>query len=332
MTRYSFAVTLVVLAVCLGPFGLASAADAQQPSSPRHIGVVTVSFSPESKEGRAFLQGLEDAGYAQGRDVLIEWRFAGGDYAKVPGMVEDLVKRKVEVMVVESTVAIQSAERATSSIPIVMAVASDPVGLGLVASYAHPGGNVTGLSLMQVEVEPKRLQLLKEALPKLNRVAVLWDPATPPNHREVRDLKIAAPSLSLTLTFVSVRRAEDLEAAFAMIRKVHAQALLVLGGPLLTGQLRTRVFDLANQSRLPAISSVKVAVEAGALMSYGAEPGDMFRRAAGYVVKILKGARPADLPIEQPTKFELVVNLKTAKALGLTIPETLLATADEVIQ
>ena len=332
MNRAVLAFALVTLVAYLGPFGLVSATDAQQPSLPRHIGVLTLSFPPESKEAQAFLQGLEDAGYTEGRDVLIEWRFAGGDYSKIPQMVEDLVQRRVDVMVVESTSAIRSAQHATTSIPIVMAIASDPVGLGLVPSYAHPGGNVTGLSLMQVEVEPKRLQLLKEALPKLNRVAVLWDPATPPNQTAIRELRAVAPSLSLVLTFVSVRRAEDLGPAFATIRKAHAQALLVLGGPLLIGQLRTAVFDLAIHSRLPTISSVKAAVEAGALMSYGAEPGDMFRRSVGYVVKILRGANPGDLPIEQPTKLDLVVNLKTAKALGITIPESILLRADEVIR
>jgi putative ABC transport system substrate-binding protein len=307
------------------------AAHAQQPASPRRIGVLLVALSPESKEVQAFRQGLRDAGYAEGRDVMIEWRSANGDYDRVPELAADLVQRKVEVIVVETTLAAQTIKRATSTIPIVMATVADPVGSGLVTSLAHPGGNVTGLSMMITELSAKRLQLLKEAIPRVARVAVLWNPSTPFHAKVIEDLKAVAPSLSIELNFVGARTPEQLGPAFSAVSRAHAQALYVLNDPFFLNH-RTTLLKLASKARLPAMCGLRQFVDAGALMSYGPNLGDLFRRSAGYVDKILKGAKPGDLPIEQPTKFEFVVNLKTAKALGIKVPESILLRADEVIR
>ena len=331
MVRRSFAFRIVALGACLGLFGIPGAANAQQPAAPRRIGVLLVARSPDSKEAQAFRQELLDAGYAEGRDVVIEWRSANGDYDRIPELAADLVQRKVDVIVVEATLATQAVQRATSTIPIVLAVVADPVGSGLVANLAHPGGNVTGLSLMVADLSAKRLQLLKEAIPRLTRVAVLWNPATPYHPKVVDELKAVAPSLAIELSFVGARTPEEFGPAFSAISRAHAQALYVLDDAQFVVHRRT-LLKLASKARLPVIYSQRNFPDAGALMSYGPSIEDLFRRSAGYVVKILKGAKPGDLPIEQPTKFELVVNLKTAKALGMTIPESILLRADEVIQ
>jgi putative ABC transport system substrate-binding protein len=304
---------------------------AQQSASPRRIGVLLLALSPESKETRAFQQALRDAGYAEGRDVVIEWRSANGDYARVPELAADLVQRKVDVIVADTTLAAQAVKHATSTIPIVMALVADPVGSGLVASLAHPGGNVTGLSIMLAELSAKRLQLLKEAIPRLTRVAVLWNPDTPWHQKAIADLKAAAPSLSIQLSFVSMRTPEEIGPAFSAVNRAHAQALYLLESSF-SYTHRTTLLKLASKARLPIIHGLRQFVDEGGLMSYGANIGNSFRRSAGYVDKILKGAKPGDLPIEQPTQFELVVNLKTAKALGITIPQSILLQADEVIR
>jgi putative ABC transport system substrate-binding protein len=322
---------LIVVGACLGSFGLPSAADAQQPPSPRRIGVLLVARSPDSKEAQAFRQELRDAGYAEGRDVVIEWRSANGDYDRIPELAADLVQRKVDVIVVEATLATQAVQRATSTIPIVLAVVADPVGSGLVANLAHPGGNVTGLSLMVADLSAKRLQLLKEVIPRLTRVVVLWNPATPYHPKVVDELKEVAPSLSIELSFVGVRTPQQFGPAFSAISRAHAQALYVLDDAFFVIH-RMTLLKLALKARLPVIYSQRNFPDAGALMSYGPNIEDLFRRSAGYVDKILKGAKPGDLPIEQPTQFELVVNLKTAKTLGITIPEAILLRADEVIR
>jgi len=322
---------VVALAACLGSFSFATAADAQQPASPRHIGVLLALFSQESKEAQAFRQGLRDAGYAEGRDLVIEWRSANGDYNRVPELAADLVQRKVDVIVVDTTVATRAAKRATSIIPIVMATIADPVGTGLVASLAHPGGNVTGLSMMTTDLSAKRLQLLKEAIPQLTRVAVLWNPDTPYHPKAIEEIKAVAPSLSIKPSFVGAQTSEDFSAAFSAVRRARAQALYVIIDPYFFNH-RMTLLALASKARLPVIYGEKNFAEAGALMSYGPNFGDMFRRSAEYVDKIFKGAKPADLPIEQPKEYELVINLKTAKALGLTIPESILLRADEVIR
>ena len=304
---------------------------AQQPALPRGIGVLLVGFSPESKEAQQFRQGLQEAGYVEGRDVVIEWRTANGDYARLPELAANLIQRKVEVIVADTTLAIRALKRATSTIPIVMALVADPVGSGLVASLAHPGGNVTGLSNMLAELSAKRLQLLKEAVSGLTRVAVLWNPDTPFHPKEIEALKAAGASLSIELNFINARTPEEIGPALSAVSRVHAQALYVIADPLFTTQLTT-ILKVASKRKLPDIHGLRQFVDAGGLMSYGASFGDLFRRSAGYVDRILKGAKPSDLPIEQPTKFELVVNLKTAKALGITIPQSIMLRADEVIR
>jgi len=327
----AFACRLAALVASIVGFSLPAASDAQEPALPRRVGVVLVGFSVESKEAQAFPQGLRDAGYAAGRDVLIEWRYANGDYTRVPELVADLVKSKVEVIVVDSGVAARAAKRATFSIPIVMATVADPVASGLVANLARPGANITGLSLMTGELGPKRLQLLKEVIPRVTRVAILWDPATPFHERAVHDLKIAAPAMSIELEFFAINVPDDLPPAFSAAKRAHAQAAYVIESAFF-GAHRDQLVSLAAKARLPVIYGERESVQAGGLISYAANFADLFHRSARYVDKILKGARPADLPIEQPTQFQLVVNLRTAKALGLTIPQSILLRADEVIR
>jgi putative ABC transport system substrate-binding protein len=331
ITRRAFVRYLAALVGSLGLCCVPVKAHAQQPPSPRRIGVLLLARSPESKGVQEFRQGLRDAGYAEGRDVVIEWRSANGDYSRAAELAADLVRSKVEVIVVENTLAAQVLKRATSTIPIVMTIVADPVGSGLVANLAHPGGNVTGLSAMMVELSAKRLQLLKEAVPRATRVAVMWNPATPWHPRVIEDLKAMAPSIAVELSFVSVRTPEEIGPAFSAMSRAHAQALCVIGDALLLPHRMTLV-KLASKAQLPAIYWARDFPDDGGLMSYGPNLGDMFRRSAGYVDKILKGAKPADLPIEQPTKFEFIVNLKTAKALGITIPQSILVRADEVIR
>jgi putative ABC transport system substrate-binding protein len=290
-----------------------------------------VGLSSEGKEAHEFREGLRDVGYVEGRDVVIEWRSAGGDYDRVTELAADLVQRQVEVIVVENTAAARALKRTTSTIPIVMAIIADPVGSGLVASLARPGGNVTGLSLMLSELSAKRLQLLKEVLPQATRVAVLWNPTVPWHAKVIEDLKAAAPSLAIELSFAPGRTPEQIAPAFSAFHRAHAQALYLIEDPIFLVH-RATLLKLASNARLPTIHGNRKYVEAGGLMSYGANYADLFRRSAGYVDKILKGAKPGDLPVEQPNKFELVVNLKTAKALGITIPESILLRADEVIR
>jgi putative tryptophan/tyrosine transport system substrate-binding protein len=304
-------------------------AQAQQRSSPWRIGVLLVGLSPTSKQARQFRLGLRDAGHFEGRDIVIEWRFAEGDYDRVPRLVADLVKSRVDVIVQDDGTL--ETKRATSNIPTVMALVVDPVGSGLVESLAHPGGNVTGLSMMTSELNSKRLQLLKEATPHLTRAAVLWNPDHPFHARVVEDLKGIAPSLSIELSFAGVRTPEQFESAFSDISQAKAQALYVVEDPIFFAH-RAILLGLASKALLPTIHELRRFPEEGALMSYGPDLQDLFRRAAFYVSRILKGVKPADLPVEQPTKFELVINLKTAKVLGLEMPPTMLGLADEVIE
>ena len=307
------------------------AARAQQATSPRRIGVLLVGLSPESKEAKHFRLGLRDAGYFEGRNVVIEWRSAKGDYNRVPELVADLIQSRVDVIVLDSTVATEASKRSTSTIPIVMALVTDPVGSGLVESLAHPGGNVTGLSVMTMELNSKRLQLLKEVTPQLTRAAVLWNPDHPSHSKVVEDLKVVARSLSIKLSPVGLRTPEQFAQAFSEVSQAQAQALYVVEDPIFFAH-RVSLLQLASAARLPTIHELRRFPEAGALMSYGPDLHDLFRRSAIYVDRIFKGAKPADLPVEQPTKFELVINLKTATALGLEVPPTLLAIADEVIE
>src|SRR5262245_42747277 len=308
------------------------AARAQPPVPPRRLGFLRVGSSPDSKAVLTFRRGLRDAGYSEGRDVVIEWRFAKGDYDRVPELVADLISSRVDLMVMDSTVGTQVAKRATSTIPIVMALVLDPVGSGLVNSLAHPGGNVTGLSMMtSVDLNSKRLQLLKEVIPQLTRAAVIWNPDHPLHVRAVEDLKVMAPSLSIELSFVGIRTPDQFDPAFQEIDRSKAQALYVIDDPILWAH-QTTLLKLASTARLATIHDLRRWPEANALMSYGPDLYDLFRRAAIYVDRIFKGAKPADLPVEQPTKLELVINLKTAKTLGLEVPPMLLGLADEVIE
>ena len=330
LSRRAFVRRLAALATNSAIIFGAQSGNAQPLASPRHIGLLIVAPIGD-KDVQMFRQGLRDAGYAEGRDVVIEWRSANGDYARIPQLAADLVQRKVDVIVVVTTRAAEVVKRLTSTIPIVLALVADPVGSGLVASLAHPGGNVTGLSLMSAELGAKRLQLLKETIPRLTRVAVLWNPDTPFHPKAITDLKAAAPSLSLELSFVSARTPDEFGPAFSEIMRLHAQGLYLIDDSIFYTH-RMTLLALMSKARLPSCYSDRQLVEDGALMSYGANLGDMYRRSAKYVDKILKGAKPGDLPIEQPTKFELVVNRKTAKALGITIPESILLSADAVIK
>lgn len=325
MERRAF-LTVVGGSVVAGPL----IANAQRSTSPRRIGVLFVLLSSTGKEALAFRQGLRDAGYAEGRDVLIEWRSASGDYARVPQLAAELVDRKVEVIVADTTQATQAAQRATSTVPIVMAIVADPVGSGVVANLSRPSGNVTGLSIMLAELSAKRLQLLKEALPSLTRVVALWNPPTQYHAKAIENLKAVAPSLAIELSLVSARTSEEFAPAFEAVNRARAQALYVIDCPPFFNQ-RATLLRLAAKARLPVISGERPYADEGGFMSYGPSYEDQLRRSATYVDKLLKGAKPSDLPVEQPTKFDLVVNLKTAKNLGLTISPTLLLQANHVI-
>jgi putative ABC transport system substrate-binding protein len=307
------------------------AARAQRVKTPRRIGVLLVGLSPESKELKHFRLGLRDAGYIEGRNVVIEWRSANGEYDRVPALVADLVRTNVDVIVEDSTVGTEATKRATSTIPIVMALVLDPVATGLVQSLAHPGGNITGLSMMATELYPKRLQLLREINPQLTKVAVFWNPDHPFHAKAVEEVQAIAQSVPIELTFAAVRTPDQFGVAFSNVMRARAEALYVIDDPIFFAH-RTILLDLASQARLPTIYETRRYPEAGAFMSYGPDLYDLFRRSAIYVDRIFKGANPANLPVEQPTKFELVINLRTAKALGVDVPPMLLALADEVIE
>jgi putative ABC transport system substrate-binding protein len=280
----------------------------------------------------AFQQGLRDLGYVEGQNLTMAYRYAEDKVERLPELAAELARLQVEVMVAWGAPAIRAAQHATRTIPIVMAGTTDPVAAGFVASLARPGGNITGLSDLAVELPGKRLELLKETVPQSTRIAILADPAAPYHATKMHSLTVAARALEVHLHLVELRRADELDSAFAAMTPAGANALLVMeGGPLLLG-LSRRMVDLATQHRLPAIYERRETVVAGGLMSYGSDLPETSRRAATYVDKILKGAPPADLPVEQPTKFELVINLTTAKTLGITMPPSLLLLADEVIQ
>jgi putative ABC transport system substrate-binding protein len=280
----------------------------------------------------AFRQGLRDLGYVEGQNLVIEWRWAEERDERLPDLAAELVRLQVQVIVVGGVAAIRAAQHATSTIPIVMAANYDPVGEGFIASLARPGGNITGLSWLGAELPGKRLELLKETLPQSTRIAVLGNPAFAAYETWLHSLTAAAQALGLHLHVVELHRADELDSAFAAITSAGAEALIVLADPSLMDGLHARIVDLAARNRLPAMYDWRAYVDAGGLMSYGPSMPDMQRRAASYVDKILQGAKPADLPIEQPTTFHLVINLKAAKALGLTMPPTVLFQANEVLQ
>ena len=275
---------------------------------------------------------MKDLGWIEGQNIVIEWRFSGGRAELLPDLAAELVRLRVDLIVVPSSPTALAAKNATKTIPLVTVAVGDPVALGLVASLARPGGNITGLTnSVGPEIAGKQLELLKEVVPKVSRMAVLWNPNTRGNALALRETEIAARALGLELQPLEARSLNDFDRAFAAMTAKRAGALLVLGDVMFSTH-RNRLADLAAKNRLPAMSAARESVEAGWLMSYGPNTPELFRRAATYVDKILKGAKPGDLPIEQPTKFELVINPKTAKTLGLTIPPSLLQRADQVIE
>jgi len=307
------------------------AAQAQQAGKVPRIGFLFYGAPGPSPELEAFRQGLRDLGYIEGQNISLEYRFANGRVGRLPELAAELVRLELDVVVTPGTPASLAAKKATSTIPIVFAGVADAVGTGLVASLARPGGNVTGLTSISAALGGKRLELLKVVAPKASRVAVLYNPADPSNVLVLKELQESSRALGLTLHPLAVRGPGEFEGAFAAMTREHAQALFVAAG-VLTTEHRKPLVGLTAKSRIPAMWGERQFVEAGGLMSYAVNFYDEIRRAATYVNKILKGAKPADLPVEQPTTFELVINLKTAKALGLTIPPSLLGRADEVIQ
>jgi putative ABC transport system substrate-binding protein len=329
--------TSLILMVALGVGLLAApvAAEAQQAAKIPRIGVLAQNRAASGDLlGTHFVPGLRDLGYVEGRNVVIEYRDAEGKPERLPALAAELVALQVDVIVAPATVSALAARQATRTLPIVFAGAVDPVTDGLVTSLARPGGNVTGLSNLAVGLPGKWLELLKQAVPGVSRVAVLWQPGGSGERTEkdmLKEAEVAARALGMRLQVVEARGPADLDRAFSDMTKARAGALAVVGSPLFVNE-RRRLADLAAKSRLPAVYPGRVYVDAGGLMSYGTNLAELLRRAATYVDKILKGAKPADLPVEQPTKFELVINLRAAKTLGLTIPPAVLAQADTLVQ
>jgi ABC-type uncharacterized transport system substrate-binding protein len=318
----------VALAVAL--FTVCFSALAQKPAKIHRIGYLAARSSPEPRD-EGFRQGLRDLGYIEGKNIAIEYRYARGKIEELTGFVAEMVRLNVDVIVATGTPAAQRAKQATSVIPIVIAIGDDPVEMGLIASLAHPGGNVTGVTTLATELRGKMLELLKEVVPRLRRIAALWSPVDPRFVLNFKESEAAARSLGLQLQSLKVRGLDELESAFRAATKERAEALIMLRAPVINAHLK-RIADIAIKSRIPAIHNDSVFVEAGGLISYGTDFPHLYRRAAHYVDRILKGTKPADLPVEQPTRFELTVNLKTARQIGLTIPQRVLTRADKVIR
>ena len=319
----SFLATLLLVSVRL--------VEAQQPRKVPRIGFLMATSPGADSRVEGFRQGLRELGYMEGKNITIEWRYAEGKEDRVPKLTAELVQLNVEIIVTDGTNVTRAAKNATKTIPIVMASDADPVGNGFVASLARPGGNVTGLVNLLAGLSGKRLELLKEAIPGISRVGVLWNPENPSSVSGFKETQEAAQALAMQLQSLEVRGPDEFEGAFQAATKRQARALSVVSDSLMFNN-RRRLLDLAAKHRLPTMHTQSLWVEAGALMSYGTYFPDLWRRAATYVDKILKGAKPADLPIEQPTKFEFVINLKTAKQIGLTIPQSVLYRADKVIK
>ena len=321
-------VGLLAFGVTLAIYG--AVALAQQPARIPRIGIlVAASASFYSALVEAFRQRLRELGYVEGKNIVIEYRYTEGKLERLPDFAAELVSLKVDVIVTTGP-GILAAKKASATMPIVFAAAGDPVGSGLVSSLARPGGNITGLSLMAPDLDGKRLELLKEAFPKVARVAFLWVPGSTGN-LPLTEMEAAAKALRLKLQSLEVRSLDDFDSAFARAKREDAQALITYPHPLIGAQQR-QVLDFAAKNRLPAMYQSSEYVEAGGLMSYGPNRADLFRRAADFVDKILKGTKPADIPVEQPTKFEFIVNLKAAKQIGLTVPSNVLVQADKVIR
>jgi putative ABC transport system substrate-binding protein len=310
------------------------AVQAQAPPKVSRVGYLSTGSASDPRRVAllaAFRQGLHGLGYVEDKNIIVEVRFDEEDYDRLPALAVELVRLKVDIILAYSTPAAKAAQNATRSIPIVMSTVVDPVKTGLVAGLGRPGANVTGLSLMAPELIGKQMQLLKELVPKGSRVAVLWNPANASNEPQLRQAKAAAQALGVKLQPLETREPNALESAFTAMRRERADAVIVLVDGMLVDN-RTGIARLAAKTRLPAVYGIREHVEDGGLLFFGASPSDLNRRAATYVDKILKGAKPGELPVEQPEKFELVINLKTAKALGLTIPPSLLLRADQVIE
>ncbi len=319
----------VSLAVLLTSF---SPAAAQQPTKIARIAFLGGATAPAlSKRLESFRQGLHELGYFEGKNIVIDYRYGGGNQGLLPAFASELVSSKVDVIITGGPLSTRAAREATTKIPIVMAFDNDPVGNGFVASLARPGGNITGLSTLYPEISGKQLDLLKEIFPRLSRVAVLGNLNEPGNEQALKETERATSAFRAQVQYFDVNSSEDIETAFQAASKARVDAALVLAGAVFFSH-RARVADLAIKSRVPAVYQATEYVDAGGLMTYGVNINDLFRRAATYVDKILKGAKPADLPVEQPKKFEFVVNLKAAKQIGLTIPPNVLARADQVIR
>jgi len=309
-----------------------SSAEAQQPMKAPRVGLLLQGTSTSLMTRlEAFQQGLRERGYVEGKNIALEQRFDDDREERLPALAADLIRLRVDIIVAAATPAVKAAKQATATIPIIIVHSADPVALGLVASLARPGGNVTGLSSASPDYSGKQLELLKEAVPKLSRIAILWNAANPGTAIAFREMQDAVRVLKLSVQSLEVRRSEDLAPAFKNVPKQRGMGLVTLLDPLVVSQ-RARIVELASESRLPAIYPTKEFVEAGGLMSFGADLTDSYRRAAIFVDKILKGAKPAELPIEYPTKFIFTVNLKTAKQIGLVMPPKMLAMADKVIR
>jgi putative ABC transport system substrate-binding protein len=324
----------VALTVTLGLTLLAAplAAEAQQAGKVYRVGFLgNSSAALEANLVGPFREGLRELGYVEGRNIVIEYRWAEGKYERFPALIAELAALNVDVIVTAGTPAALAVKRTTPSIPLVMVAVGDPIGVGLVASLARPGGNVTGLSSIAPELEGKRLELLREVVPKLSHIAVLWNPDNPFHAGSLKETRAAAQVLGIKAQLVGVRISEEFPAAFAAIVRERPGALLVLADRIFLHN-RARIVDFEAKHRLPGVYPYRELVEAGGLMSFGPSYPGMHRRAAHYVDKILKGAKPADLPVEQPATFKLIINLKAAKALGLTIQPSLLQRADELIQ
>jgi putative ABC transport system substrate-binding protein len=323
ITRRAFCSMLLAL-----PFP----AQAQQPTKIPRIGFLNAgSLSANSARTEAFRQGLRELGYVEGRNIVIESRFAEGKLDRLPALAAELVRLKVDVMVTGGPAVTRAAKEATSTIPIVMAFDTDPVGNGFVASLARPGGNITGLSSLAPEISGKQLELLKETVPRLSRVAVFGTSTTPGSAQALKEIELAAKAFKVQLQYLDVLDPKDIETAFRAASKGRADAVLVLTSGVFANH-RTEIVELAIKSRLPAMYYRSEFVEDGGLMTYGVSVTDLDRRAATYVDKILKGRKPADLPVEQPMKFEFIINLKAAKQIGLTIPPNVLVRANKVIR
>jgi putative tryptophan/tyrosine transport system substrate-binding protein len=325
---------LVTSFVAVLLFSTPLAAEAQQAGEVPRIGYINPGYPSDPIRVRrlaAFREGLRELGYVEGRNIALELRWAEGKYDRYPALAGDLVRLKVHVIVTIGGAATKAAKQVTRTIPIVMSLVTDPVESGLVGSLARPGGNVTGTSIMAPDLAGKQFELLKQALPEISRVALLWNPANPGGAVQLREAEAAARAAGVRLQALEARDSQEIDNAFAAMRRERAGALVVLADAILYNQ-RKQIADLAAKSRLPSASALREYVEAGGLIAYSADFVDLERRSATFVDKILKGAKPADLPVEQPTKFDLIVNLRTAKAFGLTIPPALLLRADQVIE